>query len=154
MDTLSGSPPKIKKVKDREKERDRERQAPMTTVEEMQRVVEKATREREIMWMPGVFLDAVRGVAIGAPEDWGVWISGEWGATSQWLDVKFGIGGGESEALRSVGLDGTVCTLTQAGMILTLGALQRRTTAPGLLVFELSPTLATLSGDQGYESPK
>lgn len=69
------------------------------TVEEMEMVVEKANRQREIMWAPDTFLDVVRHQVgpEGVGSGWALWVvgSGPGNPTWQWLKVKLGIASGE-----------------------------------------------------------
>ncbi|KAG8907409.1 hypothetical protein FRB99_004434 [Tulasnella sp. 403] len=133
-----------KKWKGKEKEQ-LLRPAPIS-VEEMQRVVSDATRATEMMWRGGVFLDAIhRRISVIVegtrrkndimPEDWDVWLYGQGGATWRWLRVKFGLDPGDDDLV------------DQAFVIIPLSGISEMN-YPGLIVFELSPLLATSPPDQ------
>ncbi|KAG8906894.1 hypothetical protein FRC00_012263, partial [Tulasnella sp. 408] len=122
------------------------------SVEEMQRVVEDVTRAREVMWEPGTFLQAVKTKMLRAsnsgrqrgadhfefPVDWQILLFGTSGPTWKWLRVKFSLGLSGMED-SSYGLGAEEYAETPL-----VGKEHARTPSyPGLVIFEILPSLAS-----------
>ncbi|KAG8970003.1 hypothetical protein FRB90_010693, partial [Tulasnella sp. 427] len=127
------------------------RTAPIS-VEEMQRVVEDVTHARELMWEPGTFLQAVKTKLLRAPNptrkraadhfefppDWQILLFGISGPTWKWLRVKFGLSlSGMEDSGYGAGAD------EYAAVSLVAKEYIRTPTYPGLVVFEILPSLAS-----------
>ncbi|KAG8948248.1 hypothetical protein FRC04_009886 [Tulasnella sp. 424] len=152
--SLNGSTSSLRwkgKGKEVAKGRNSLRHAPVS-VEEMQRVVEDVTRAREVMWEPGTFLQAVKTKMLRGPNsnrkrvadhfefpaDWQILLFGTSGPTWKWLRIKFGLGlSGMEDSSYGLGAD------EYAAVTLVDKEHSRTPAYPGLVVFEIKPSLAS-----------